>query len=161
MAPIPVLSALELSAFVVFFVVGTALAVVDLRTFLLPDRLLLPGLALVFGLLATAAVIGDFARLDSAISAACLNTILHLGLHLANKNALGFGDVKLAALIGLVTGWVGLQVWVYAAVGAFILSGIAVFVLLLLRIANRNTAIAFGPFMILAAFSVIAIPLST
>jgi leader peptidase (prepilin peptidase) / N-methyltransferase len=64
---------------------------------------------------------------------------------------MGFGDVKLAGVLGAYLGWIG---WGALAVGAFLgflLGGLYGALLLLLRRAGRKSAIPFGPFMLLGA----------
>lgn len=71
-----------------------------------------------------------------------------LGFLLYHQEALGFGDVKLAVLVGLLAGWPG--VVVALAVGA--LAGAAVSMLLLgLGSATRQTFIPFGVFIVTGA----------
>jgi leader peptidase (prepilin peptidase)/N-methyltransferase len=65
---------------------------------------------------------------------------------------MGFGDVKLALLLGLYLGWLG---WSSLAVGAFagfLLGGIVGAALMLARRANRKTRMPFGPYMLAGAF---------
>ena len=61
---------------------------------------------------------------------------------------MGFGDVKMAAFIGLTTGFPGVLV---AVLGGIILGGLVAIVLLALRIKKRKEAIPFGPFLSLAS----------
>jgi leader peptidase (prepilin peptidase)/N-methyltransferase len=60
---------------------------------------------------------------------------------------MGFGDVKMAALIGLTTGFAEVLV---AVLGGIILGGLTAIFLLLFRIKKRKEAIPFGPFLSLA-----------
>ena len=66
---------------------------------------------------------------------------------------MGFGDVKLAALLGLYLGWLG---WSSVAVGAFagfLLGGVVGVALIVARRgAGRKSRIPFGPFMLAGAF---------
>ncbi len=61
---------------------------------------------------------------------------------------MGFGDVKMAALIGLATGFAEVIV---AILGAIILGGLTAMALLILRLKKRKEGIPFGPFLSLAA----------
>jgi len=61
---------------------------------------------------------------------------------------MGWGDVKLAALIGFVTGFPLVILAIFLAV---ILGGIVAAILLLLKIKGRKDAIPFGPFLSAAA----------
>jgi leader peptidase (prepilin peptidase)/N-methyltransferase len=64
---------------------------------------------------------------------------------------MGFGDVKLALLLGLYLGFLG---WQFLAVGAFagfLLGGVVGAVLLAAGRATRKTRIPFGPSMLAGA----------
>jgi leader peptidase (prepilin peptidase)/N-methyltransferase len=65
-----------------------------------------------------------------------------------SRGGMGWGDVKLAALIGLVTGFPGVLV---ALLIGIILGGLVAIILLALKIKKRREAIPFGPFLALAA----------
>jgi leader peptidase (prepilin peptidase)/N-methyltransferase len=67
-----------------------------------------------------------------------------------SRGGMGWGDVKLAALIGLVTGFP--QVLVALLIG-IILGGVVAVILLALKIKKRKEAIPFGPFLCLAAIA--------
>jgi leader peptidase (prepilin peptidase)/N-methyltransferase len=64
------------------------------------------------------------------------------------------GDVKLAAVVGLYAGYLGLGAWLLVLVGAFILNAMAIVVLMLARVLNRKSEIPFGPSMIAATLLV-------
>jgi len=64
------------------------------------------------------------------------------------KEAIGFGDVKLAGLIGLITG--PRLVLVSLTLGA-ILGGVTGIILLLLKLKGRRDALPFGSFLAIAA----------
>lgn len=66
-------------------------------------------------------------------------------LSILGRGALGGGDVKLMAVVGL---WLGKEV-ILALTTGFILGGVAAVVLLLLRRAGRKDFFAFGPFLII------------
>ncbi|HEV2404551.1 MAG TPA: A24 family peptidase [Ktedonobacterales bacterium] len=71
-----------------------------------------------------------------------------LGFLLYHQEALGFGDVKLAVLVGLLAGWPG----VVTALAVAALGGAAVSMLLLgLGTATRRTFIPFGIFIAIGA----------
>ena len=71
-----------------------------------------------------------------------------LGFLLYRQEALGFGDVKLAVLIGVLVGWPAIG----TAIGLAALFGAAISVLLLgVGSATRRTFIPFGVFMALGA----------
>lgn len=126
-----------------------ALSIVDFRSYRLPDRILGPLTALALVSFAAVALIegagDDFMRAVEAGVAATLALGL---LHLAYPRGLGFGDVKLAFVLGLVTGWVSwgavaLALFVAAAVGAIF--GVAGAVIAGEPVRGRR--MPFGPFL--------------
>lgn len=66
------------------------------------------------------------------------------------RGGMGWGDVKMAALIGLVTGFPLVFV---ALLTGVVLGGLVGGILLLLRIKKRKEAIPFGPFLSLATIA--------
>ena len=125
-----------------------ALSVIDLEHFLLPNRIVYPlGLATVT-LLAVAALGADeWTALGRAVSGGVV-AMLALGLlHLVSPRSMGFGDVKLAFVLGLALGWLG---WGELALGLFcgFLAGAVVGgVLIALRRRGRKDHLPFGPFL--------------
>lgn len=139
-------------AFVVVALAGAAHAVIDLRTHRLPDAVTYPATAATAVLLALAAVAtGDGAALGRALLGALALGVAYLVLHLVSPRGLGFGDVKLAVLLGLPAGWYGWDAVWWTGATPFLLGGLAALALLVARRATRRTALAFGPWMLLGA----------
>ncbi len=131
--------------------VGAWLIVIDARTHRLPNRIVLPtGCALLVLMLLDAAVAGQWWGLIRALIG-----LLVLGGFYAVLNAagdgVGGGDVKLAAVIGLLLAWHGWQSLAIGAAAAFLLGAVYALILMSLRRAQRTTRIAFGPWMIIGA----------
>jgi leader peptidase (prepilin peptidase)/N-methyltransferase len=76
-----------------------------------------------------------------------IGLILFLLIFLISRRGMGWGDVKLAALIGIVTGFP--LVFVALLMG-IILGGLVAVLLLALKIKKRKEAIPFAPFLSLA-----------
>jgi prepilin signal peptidase PulO-like enzyme (type II secretory pathway) len=74
--------------------------------------------------------------------------VIFLLIALISRGGMGWGDVKLAALIGLATGFP--HVFVAIIMGA-ILGGIVAVALVIAKRRKRREAIPFGPFLALAA----------
>jgi len=89
---------------------GVWLAVTDLRTGLLPTRVIWPAAWGLWVLYAAASLIeADPAGLiGAALGAAACGAIL-AAIHLAHPPSMGFGDVRLSVLNGLLCGWWGWQ----------------------------------------------------
>jgi len=127
------------------------LALVDLATQRLPDRLVGPlYLVAVIGLGWTAISTGDAGRLlVAAIIGACvLAGYFLLGLI---TGRLGLGDVKLAGLIGLMLGWAGPSQTLLGALAGFAVGAVMAIGLLIFRRTNRKADFPFGPAMIIGA----------
>jgi leader peptidase (prepilin peptidase)/N-methyltransferase len=73
-------------------------------------------------------------------------------LAIIGRGALGMGDVKLAGVIGLMTGYP--NVFWALVIGALVGAGAALF-LLLSRRATRKTAIAYAPYLAIGAFMIL------
>ena len=64
---------------------------------------------------------------------------------------MGFGDVKLAGLLGLYLGWLGWSSVLVGTFTGFLLGGLVGVALLATRKATRRSAIPFGPAMLAGA----------
>ena len=78
-----------------------------------------------------------------------------LGGLIAGKEAMGFGDVKLMAGLGLIFGFVNT---IMISVTSFLLGSVISVILLIARKKKGNEYIPFGPFIILATFTIIFVP---
>lgn len=132
------------------------LIITDLDHFRIPNRLLYPGGAACVVLLTGAALVEQ--RAD-ALLPAMLAALIYFGLLLAvfvlaKGEGFGFGDVKLAALLGFFVGFHSLRTLAYALLITSLLGGIPAIVLLLMG-RSRHTAIPYGPPLILGAWAAI------
>lgn len=85
-----------------------ALAVIDAERLLLPRTIVYTTLGLVGAvLLAAAAATGDWGRLGTAAACGAGWFAVFFAVNFARPAWLGFGDVRLAFLLGLALGWVG------------------------------------------------------
>jgi leader peptidase (prepilin peptidase)/N-methyltransferase len=74
--------------------------------------------------------------------------VVFLLIVIVSRGGMGFGDVKLAALIGLATGF---PLVIVALIMGMILGGLAAVILLGFKIKKRKEAMPFGPFLAVAA----------
>lgn len=147
-----------LPAFLAVAALGVPLARVDLAVHRLPDPLTRPALALAGVLLVVAALAGaGAAPLAHGLAGAAGLFAVYLVLALVRPGALGFGDVKLAAVLGLLLGWLGGRTWfVGLTAGYVIAAGLGAF-LLVTRRAGRRSLMPFGPAMLLGALLAVVV----
>lgn len=144
----------EMLAYCALFGVLAALSAVDIELYRLPDRIVLPSLLVSIPWIAVTSIVdGDGERIGRALAGGALYFGFLFVAHLVSPRGMGFGDVKLAALMGLYVGWLGdtytdalvLVLWAMLigfAVGS--LYGVGV----LIR-RRRNRPFPFGPFLAL------------
>jgi leader peptidase (prepilin peptidase)/N-methyltransferase len=150
-----------LPAYLFLGVIGAALTFMDLDVHRLPDVIVLPSYPIAVVLLLVPTVVtGEWHWLLRAVLAALALFVVYLVLALVSPGGggLGFGDVKLAGLLGLFLGWVGGGPVFVSVLAAFLIGGVIALVLLLARRASRSSHIAFGPSMILGAWVALMFP---
>jgi leader peptidase (prepilin peptidase)/N-methyltransferase len=133
------------------------LVLVDLRERRLPDPLTLGGAAAVLALLAVrGALTGDAGpTVHGLLGAAAMAGIL-LAFHLASPGGMGFGDVKLALLLGLVVGARSLDLVLVALLLAGLIGALGGLVLMV-RHRRRDVTLAFGPYLVTGAALALAL----
>lgn len=123
-----------------------ALSVIDVRTKTLPNKIVYPSLLVAAVYLVVARLAGGGVDLaDAAIGFAAYGGGL-LAIALISPAGMGMGDVKLAALIGLTLGALGLRYVAVAAGLGILLGGVGAIVALMLG-RDRKHALPFGPFL--------------
>ena len=116
-----------------------ALTATDFERHLLPDRMMLPALVAGIALSWLWPGRGALAGIEGGALGLAVMFVIFLVLP-----GFGFGDVKLAALIGLIVGVGGV---LPALLTGAVLGGIGAAFLLLTRRAKAGTAIAYGPYL--------------
>jgi leader peptidase (prepilin peptidase)/N-methyltransferase len=136
----------------VFLCLLIIIFVIDLKHQLILDRVVYPGMALA---LVLACFNPDLAaeiwlRPLNALAggAAGFAIMLIIFLLLMSRGGMGFGDVKMAALLGLMTGFPTVFIALFLAM---ILGGITAAFLLAFRLTKRGQAVPFGPFLAVGA----------
>lgn len=141
-----------LPAMLYLVAIGLALAVIDIDVHRLPNSIVLPAYPVLAVLLTGAAWwSGDWWALARAALGALALFGFYLLLVVVYPAGMGWGDVKLAGVLGAGMAFVG---WPALAVGAFagfLLGGVVAIGLIVARRATGKTALPFGPFMILGA----------
>lgn len=147
-------TALEVTAYLYFAAISIVLTLIDLDTKRLPNAIVLPSYVVAIVLLTLAAWLGGdwSALLRAGIGMAALYGFYFL-LRLVRPDGMGGGDVKLAGVVGLYLGWIGWGALAVGAFAAFLIGGVTGLILIAARRAGRRSAIPFGPFMILGAWT--------
>jgi leader peptidase (prepilin peptidase) / N-methyltransferase len=141
-----------LAAFAVLGLSLVALSAVDLERQIIPNRLLYPTLAVVTVLLVLASAADHrWQRLEWAAIAGSVAFAAFFVVHVAVPRGMGFGDVRLAGLLGVATGWLGLGRAFVGFLAAFVLGALLGVVAMAASGAGRKTRIPFGPFLAMGA----------
>jgi leader peptidase (prepilin peptidase)/N-methyltransferase len=140
---------LALPAFLVLAAVSVVLTVIDLDTMTLPDAIVLPTypVAVVLGSL-TIPGYGWEPMIRAVVGGVALLLAYGALWFFTNGGGLGFGDVKLAGLLGGYAAWLGWGQLLIAGFGAFVLGAAVGVALMAAGRARRRSAIPFGPFML-------------
>ena len=138
----------ELPAFLVLTATLIAVSAIDLEHFLIPNRIVYPALGTCIALLLIAAAAGgEWHRFRDALIGMAVAFAALFVIHFISPGGMGFGDVRLSALLGLLLGWLGPG---HVALGLFLgfLLGAVISVLLIaLKVRGRKDKIPFGPFL--------------
>lgn len=145
-----------LPAFLVFGAGAVAISAIDLRLFLVPNHVLYPTLFAMAGLLTLAAAVdGRWSDLGRAGIGGLAGFGAMLVIHVVNPAGLGFGDVRLAGLLGAALGWISLGRVLFGLFVGFLAAALAGVVLMAAGRKRGQDSLPFGPF--LAAGALVAI----
>jgi leader peptidase (prepilin peptidase)/N-methyltransferase len=142
----------DLPAVLVFLAGLLALACIDLEHLILPKRIIYPVLATLVAMLVMAASANDeWHRL--AVAAACALSwfSIFFALNAASPRLLGFGDVRLAPVLGLGLGWLGIRYVLLGFFAANFIGAAAGLALIALKKMSRDQPIPYGVFLALGA----------
>lgn len=139
---------LALPAYLALFAGLVVLAWIDVVHLVLPSEIVYPLLAFVsVSLLIDAAAAGSWHRLFVAVICSLSWFGLFFVMNLASSRILGFGDVRLAPILGLALGWLGVG---YVLVGFFLANLIGAIVgvtLIATKRMKRDQPIPYGVFL--------------
>jgi len=137
-----------LPAFLVVVAGLVAISAVDLELFIVPNRILYPTLfvaALLFVL--AAAADGRWSDARTAALGGALGWGLLLVIHLVSPAGMGFGDVRLAGLIGMALGWLSVGHVLVGLFLAFLAAAVIGVALIVTGVKGRKDKVPFGPFL--------------
>ncbi len=146
---------IELAVAAFYSCLFIVLMVIDLEQGLILNKVVYPAaaVALIFSIFVPLAGVDmlDRSLIDRALLALVGGGVglgLFLIVALIFRGGMGMGDIKMAALVGLATGFPLVVVALFLAI---IFGGLVAVVLLLLKLKQRKQAIPFGPFLSLGA----------
>ncbi len=135
------------AALVVWAAAGVRLAVTDVRSRILPTRLIWSTAGVVWALFTAASLVEGVSQglAGAAIGGAICGGALAL-VHFAHPPSMGFGDVRLGVLNGLVCGWWGWQAALAGLMAGFLLALPAAVVALVREGARASRPL--GPYLV-------------
>ena len=119
--------------------------VYDLKHYIIPDKIIFPAIAA--ALIFNFSAFGGQTFFYAIFSAFLASGFFFLMILISNGKWMGFGDVKLAFLMGLILGWPNI---LFALFFAFILGAAVGLILIGLKIKSIKSQIPFGPFLVAA-----------
>jgi leader peptidase (prepilin peptidase)/N-methyltransferase len=149
----------ELPAVLAFIFGGVLLAVIDWKYHRLPTKLVYLTLLGVLGGLAIASLIqwdwhpGVSALLGAAIYAGAMAALWY-GCSIIGFRPFGYGDVRLALVLGLLLGWFGLSTLYLGALAGVLIAG-ALGIGLAVRHRKLRLDMAFGPPLMIGTLAVV------
>lgn len=152
---------LELFQYMILTPALISVIVIDTKLKIIPNRLILTLLEIgivftfIYGIydlnVALNRLIAGF------VGTAIFLIIMLIGKLISEKEAMGFGDVKFAGVLGI---YFGITKIMMLSIMSFAIGAIIGIILLLIKRKKANEYIAFGPFMSLASFILMVMPIS-
>ena len=139
------------------FIITSLLIVIfvyDLKHYIIPDKIVFPAVGIALGYrvfeVFNFGFIPDFHGLLNPVISAFLASAFFAAIFFISRGTwMGFGDVKLAFLMGLILGWPNILA---ALIFAFILGGIVGIGLVLQGTKDMKSQVPFGPFLVAGTF---------
>jgi leader peptidase (prepilin peptidase)/N-methyltransferase len=142
----------DLPAFLIFLASLLALSAIDVELLVLPKVIIYPSLIAITALLIVAAgVTNDWHRLLIAALCAVGWFVLFFIINFASPHALGFGDVRLAPILGLGLGWLGIRFVILGFFAANLVGAIIGLALIAAKKMSREQPIPYGVFLAIGA----------
>lgn len=144
---------LALVAFLYLAAISVALGLIDVDVHKLPNAIVLPSYGVGAILLGGSSFLsGDWSALLRAGIGMAVLYVFYFALGVLYPKGMGFGDVKLAGVLGLYLGWLGWGPLAVGAFSAFLLGGVFAIALIALKRIGRKGGIPFGPWMLAGAW---------
>lgn len=137
------------------------LAVIDIRSHLLPNRIVLPSYWAAVPLTVAAAMATGGFDLGAALrvlGGGAALWLVYFVLRVVYPAGMGFGDVKLAGVLGLYLGFLSWSHLFWGTAAAFLLGGVFGLGVIVSRRGTAKSAIPFGPFMLAGTALALVLP---
>lgn len=142
-------AAVALLAMLYLAAASIALALIDIDTRRLPFWIVAPSVPVAAALLGAAALLaGSVPTAVRMLVGGALLWGLYRLLHLINPRGMGYGDVRLSALLGGYLAWFGYGPLAIGAFAGFLLGALGGVVVMLLRGVGLKSTIPYGPYML-------------
>ncbi len=143
----------DLAAYDLLAVGLIVLSVIDLERMIVPVLVFYPTLFSFFALVIASSFLDNrLSHLWVAIIAGVACFLIFLAIHIIVPQGMGFGDVRLAGLLGLATGWISAQVVLVGFVVAFGLGAFIGILLMLIKNYGSKSRLPFAPFLVAGTF---------
>lgn len=145
---------LELAALLIYASFLVVIFVIDMENQLVLNKVSYPGMAvaLVFSFfrpeVRTFSILWPGIGVESALLGGALGFVVMALIAIVSRGGMGWGDVKLAGMVGLMTGF---PLAVVALLMSWIGGGLVAIVILALRLRGRKDALPFGTFLAVSA----------
>jgi len=136
----------ELAITTFYCCIFLVIMVIDLERGIIPNKIVYPSMVVALVISALLSRTMTVPGIAQAAIGGGIGLLLFLLIVLISRGGMGWGDVKLAALIGLVTGFPLVFVALLLAV---VLGGLVAVILLLFKLKKRKEGIPFGPYLAL------------
>jgi leader peptidase (prepilin peptidase)/N-methyltransferase len=145
---------IELAVALFYICILMVLMVIDWEKGLILNKIVLPAIGASIVISAAFSIFLPDVEIVPFIGRAAIGggigLVIFLLIVIVSRGGMGWGDVKLAALIGLATGFP--LVFIALLIGV-VMGGVVAALLLVFKIKKRKEAIPFGPFLAIAAIA--------
>ncbi len=124
--------------------------VFDLKHYIIPDKVVYPAIVVAILFIILNLYIVNHKSIIGPLAAGLSASAFFLLIWLVSRGKwMGFGDVKLAFLMGLFLGWPNILVGLFLA---FLMGSIVGLILIALKKKKMKSEVPFGPFLVLGTF---------